>query len=176
MLQITLGITGDEELAAAFQSMARRVTDWTPFWPAIAGVFYESERARFASDGFGTWPRLSDGSTGSGRYKASGGYAAWKSKHYPSEGILSRTGDLRRSLTDRFGPNAVYEADAQSLVLGTTLFYAKIHDHTDGPGTGKIPYRPPIGLRPTDPDLMTALALIQFERYAEALGFETKAA
>jgi phage gpG-like protein len=164
MLQITLGITGDEELALAFQSMSRAVSDWRPYWPGIAAVFYEAERARFASDGFGTWKRLSDG------------YAAWKSKAYPGEGILSRTGDLRRSLTDRFGPNAVYEAEAQSLALGTTLFYAKIHDHTEGPGTGKIPYRPPIGLRPTDPDLMTAVALIQFARYADALGFETKAA
>lgn len=164
MLEITLGITGDEELAAAFQAMARAVTDWRPYWPRVAGVFYESERARFASDGFGTWPRLSDG------------YAAWKSKNYPGEGILSRTGDLRRSLTDRFNPGAIYVDEAQSLTLGTSIPYAKIHDHTDGPGAGIIPYRPPIGLRPNDEELMTAVVLIQFQQYAEALGFETKAA
>jgi phage gpG-like protein len=160
MLQITLGITGDEELAIAFQAMSRAVTDWRPFWPRIAGVFYESTRQRFASDGFGTWPRLSDG------------YAKWKTKKYPGEGILSRTGDLRRSLTDRFGPHAVYEDEAQSLLLGTTVPYANFHQY----GTSRMPARPPIGLRDSDPDLMTAVALIQFARYAEALGFETKAA
>ena len=39
MLQITLGITGDEELALAFQSMASRISDWRPYWPTIAGVY-----------------------------------------------------------------------------------------------------------------------------------------
>ena len=160
MLQITLGITGDEELAAAFQAMSRSVSDWRPYWPTIAAVFYESTRQRFASDGFGTWPRLSDG------------YAKWKIKNFPGEGILSATGNLRRSLTDRFGPNAVYEEEPQSLLLGTNIPYATYHQY----GTSKMPPRPPIGLRPTDPDLMTSLALIQFQRYAEQLGFETKAA
>jgi phage gpG-like protein len=160
MLQITLGITGDEELAAAFQAMSSRVQDWRPYWPTIAAVFYESTRQRFASDGFGTWPRLSDG------------YSKWKIKNFPGEGILSATGNLRRSLTDRFGPNAVYEEEPQSLLLGTNIPYATYHQY----GTSKMPARPPIGLRPTDPDLMTSLALIQFQRYAEQLGFETKAA
>jgi phage gpG-like protein len=162
MLEIQWQISGDEELNAAFQAFARAVTDWRPYWPTIAGVFYEAERARFASDGFGTWPRLSDG------------YAKWKTKNYPGEPMMSLTGNLRRSLTDRFGPNAVYEDEPQSLVLGTTVPYAAAHHYGYPPRN--LPARPIIGVRDTDPELMATLALIQFERTAQALGFETKAA
>src|SRR4029453_2130953 len=104
-LDVHFEVQGDEELVRAFGLMASRIDDWRPFWPEIAAVFYVGEAARFDSEGYGTWPKLSDG------------YRKWKMKNYPGEKTLSLTGDLRRSLTSQFNPNAVYQDQARELIL-----------------------------------------------------------
>jgi phage gpG-like protein len=157
-LDIHFEVQGDEELVRAFGLMASRVSDWRPFWPDIAAVFYIGESARFASEGFGAWPPLSDG------------YRKWKQKHYPGQKILSLTGALRESLTSRTGASAVYQDEALQLTLGTATHYAKYHQY----GTGRMPARPPIDITQEDINVMGRVAVESFERYAQNLGFETK--
>jgi phage gpG-like protein len=156
-IQITTEVEGEDELSRAFGLMAAVVTDWRPFWPDIAAVFYVSESARFASEGFGAWPPLSDG------------YRKWKQKHYPGQKILSLTGALRESLTAR-GAGAIYVATAQELNIGTSIHYAKYHQT----GTSRMPARPPVDLNDDDAIAMRQIALQSFDRYAQNLGFQTK--
>jgi phage gpG-like protein len=157
-LDIHFEVQGDEELVRAFGLMASRVDDWRPFWPDIAAVFYVGEAARFDSQGYGSWRQLSDG------------YRKWKSKNYPGEGILSLTGDLRRSLTNRFSPATVYEDEPRQLTLGTIVHYAKYHQY----GTSRMPARPPIDITQEQINQMGRVAVESFERYASNLGFDTK--
>lgn len=157
-LDIQVTVQGDEELRQAFNLMASKVNDWRPFWPDIAAVFYTMEAGRFDSGGYGSWKQLSDG------------YKKWKMKNYPGENILSLTGDLRRSLTSQFNPNAVYADQPLELVLGTNIHYAQYHQY----GTSRMPARPPIDIRQQDVNQMARAAVEAFDRYADQLGFETK--
>jgi phage gpG-like protein len=158
-MKFTLKVEGNEQLARAFRLMSNQIDDWHQMWPSISEVFYNMERARFASAGFGTWRRLSDG------------YASWKHKHYPGEPIMSLTGNLRRSLTYRFGANAVYLEEARALTMGTTIPYA--YAHQEGYAPRNLPARPLIDLQPEDFNVMARIALEGFDRYAEQLGFQT---
>jgi len=157
-LDVHFEVQGDEELVRAFSLMASRVDDWRPFWPDIAAVFYVGEGARFDSQGFGSWPQLSDG------------YRKWKMKHYPGEKILSLTGDLRRSLTNRFSPDTVYEDSPRELILGTIIHYAKYHQY----GTRRMPPRPPIDITQEQVNEMAQRAIASFAHYADVLGFGTE--
>lgn len=160
VIRIEVKVEGDEELKRAFDLMLSRVTDWRPFWPDFAAVFYVSEQARFASEGFGAWPPLSDG------------YRRWKEKHYPGQKILSLSGALRESLTSKSGASAVYEEAAMELTMGTTIHYAKYHQY--GAPSRNLRPRPPIDITGNDMTVMATVAVNRFERYAQALGFETK--
>ena len=114
-VNVKITIEGEESLADAFGLFGARVRDLRPYWPQVAGRFYQHERETFDSSGFGTWKPLSD------RYRI------WKARHFPSTSILEATGNLRRSLTSQSTPNSIYREAPLSLELGTTVRYAKAH-------------------------------------------------
>ncbi len=159
LIEVKLEVQGDEELAKAFELMRSRVNDWRPFWPDIAAVFYIGEKALLDSQGYGRWEPLSDG------------YKAWKTKHYPGEQMMQLTGDLYRSLTTKWNPHAVYELEALSMTLGTTVPYAAAHQYGYAPRN--LPARVIMDVTETDINIMGRVAVESFDRYAQNLGFET---
>jgi phage gpG-like protein len=183
---IEVEVTGQKELTDAFNKLLQRAGDLRPFWPQVARVFWEAERKLFDASGAGNWVPLSPA------------YAARKMRHYPSAGILERSGDLRRSLVGPFSPGAVYLPQPDSLLLGTTVPYASIHHEgatlRTGPrkapkptksgkprklqarpaARGILPRRPPIIMTETDEQAMLDVARAGFKEFAESLGFEVK--
>lgn len=81
------------------------VTDLRPFWPMVVPLFNRWMKEQFETEGafFGDhWQELSPS------------YAAWKSVHYPTKGILMAEGDLRKAATTP-------SRDAQPHMLTLTI-------------------------------------------------------
>lgn len=119
----------DRELLA----LETRAHDLLPAFEAIAELFAEGERQQFDSEGAwgsGAWSPLSPA------------YAVRKHAQYPGTKILERTGDLKRSLTER--PFGVELISPFAMVVGTNISYA--HFHQDG--TSRMPRRPPLAMPP----------------------------
>jgi phage gpG-like protein len=135
-LRFTFEVDGVEQISRGFSRFADGVRDLSPAWNDIAKDFHDVEAKQFESEG----------SSGSGGWRPlSPRYAAWKARHYPSRGILVRTGTLRGSLT---GKNEGYiERKAPlELTLGTAVSYAAAHQR----GTRRMPRRPIIELNEGD--------------------------
>ena len=128
-MRMTMSFSGDVQLDRTLVRMAHDVADARPIWEVIAQSFQRSERRNFKSQGAyasGTWAPLSPA------------YAAWKARAYPGTKILERTGDLKKSLTER--PFGVEVIEPTFIVLGTDIAYAEYHQN----GTDKMPQRRPV--------------------------------
>lgn len=81
------GLTGVEERLA---KLVEALIDLRPFWPMVVPLYNRWMKEQFDTEGdfFGDhWQELSPG------------YAAWKSVHYPTKGLLMAEGDLRKAAT-----------------------------------------------------------------------------
>ncbi len=129
MAAVTVTIAGIERLNKVLAT-GITVRDWRPVYPEVAGWFYRLERERFASEGGGFWPQLAPSTV---------------KKRGSAHPILDVTGALRRSLTEHGAPGSVYEAQTDSLELGSALKVGKwnlagLHQS----GTKRMPARPPV--------------------------------
>jgi phage gpG-like protein len=150
LIEIVL-VTPVDEVNAAFRAVRDRCGDLRPFWGSIATVFSDREEYLFTSGGDGNWPPLTPK------------YAAWKAKNKPGP-VLTFDGDLRESLTPRFGKGqgnnptnawTVYNEQASMLQIGTSYPYAVFHH--EGIGRDKtIGTRPPIII-----DVSTQLKMLE---------------
>lgn len=66
-------------------------------------------------------------------------YARWKSRAFPGNKLLVRTGALRLSLTTMGHPAAIRQATRTGLVYGSAVPWARYHQV----GGEKLPKRPP---------------------------------
>jgi len=133
MLRFTIDISGDVQLDRAITRFSEGVSDYRPIWPLIYGEFQAEVKGQFETEGAqggAAWAPLS------------GAYSAWKVRTYPGKPILERTGDLKRSLTERDAPGAVFRPEPRQLTMGSDVPYAVYHQK----GTGKMPARPEIEL------------------------------
>jgi len=124
------GFNGYSEMLERFQD---NLADAEPMFQALADVVAKANKQQFNKSGayYGAlWAPLSPK------------YAAWKSKAYPGQPLMVRTGDLRSSLTER--PFGIEEVTSSRMVVGTGLSYASFHQR----GTDKMPSRPLVGLHP----------------------------
>lgn len=154
---ITLTLEIQNNLFGMLAVLSRNSTDLRPAWPLIAEEFYRIEEEQFDSQGarVNQWAELSHG------------YAKWKAINYPGQPILQRTGALKNSLTNQHDANAIYDAQSDSLTLGTSLGYAQYHQA----GEGKLPQRPPIELRDDDFQKLGEIARDELQDMALELGF-----
>jgi phage gpG-like protein len=132
--------TGGAATAAGLAAIANQVRDLRPFWREVfaplyfAGVqdlFNTGGRVRGIGGRFagGAWARLSPG------------YALWKQKAYPGQGILQRTGRLQESLRwsgTTVGREGLFDASPTAVVVGTRVPYGAFHQS----GTRRMPARP----------------------------------
>jgi phage gpG-like protein len=136
-LELNANLPGLATTTTRLTRLSASVADWTPFWNFyFSPLFYKREQEIFASSGGGggtkTWAALSPM------------YAKWKARHVPGGGILIASGDLKASLTRPFSAGSVYQASAQSLMIGSSLPYARAHFTGTGPqskGPKSLPKR-----------------------------------
>jgi phage gpG-like protein len=154
-VNIVIQMEGMEPLQAAVKGVIDHWSDLTKgTWPAINARFEEIERELFESEG-------SSGATG--WRPLSGAYQRWKEKNYPGQPLMQLTGNLMRSLTGSFNPDAVFEMTTDTYIRGTTVPYAVHH---------QLRSRPVIDLTDTQLESLTAPAREVFKGRAIELGFE----
>ena len=125
-------VANDVQLERSFSRFADSIKDLRGAWMEIADDFRSGERQQFSSGGgFGSggWASLAPATL------------SLKARHgYPAD-ILVRTGELRRSLTQKGGQH-VEDIQPLQLRIGTDVDYAIYHQK----GTSRHPTRPPIQL------------------------------
>lgn len=129
--RFTLTLEGEAQIDRTLARFHDNVTDARPLWDELAAKFARIEVRQFNSEGAygsGGWPALSPR------------YAAWKARHYPGRPILERTGELRRSLTQR--PFGIEELTPASMTIGSGIDYGRYHQK----GGGNLPQRRPVEL------------------------------
>ncbi|GAB3191758.1 phage virion morphogenesis protein [Nesterenkonia suensis] len=123
----TIRLHGDgfEGLSLLLDRFGENISNPAPAFDQMADLFAQTQRTNFATGGgyYGHWAPLSPA------------YAAWKDAHYPGQPVLTRTGQLRESLSSR--PLGVEHIDNKRMVLGTQVEYAQFHQH----GGGFLPVR-----------------------------------
>lgn len=130
-VDLTLRFYGEAQIDRTLARFADNVSDARPAWEALADRFAKAESRQFRSEGAygsGGWAPLSPR------------YAAWKARAYPGKPILERTGDLKRSLTER--PFGIEVIEPGFMVLGSAIRYGEYHQ-SGGPN---LPRRRPIEL------------------------------
>lgn len=130
-VELRLAFYGEHQIDRTLARFAEAASDARPAWEAMADRFAKAEARQFRSEGSygsGGWAPLSPR------------YAAWKQRHYPGRRILERTGDLKRSLTDR--PFGIEVIEPGFMVLGSAVSYGAYHQ-AGGPN---LPRRRPVEL------------------------------
>lgn len=124
-------------LVKRFTAMSRRAKN---FKPVLRWTFQELQKAHLAN--FAAQGTVA----GAGWAPLSPAYASWKLANYGAQGILVRSGELRRSLTFDSARGAIRDIDNTDATFGTNISYAKFHQS----GTRFMPDRKPVFL----PELM----------------------
>lgn len=130
-MRFTFAVEGEAQVDRTLARFADNVDDATPVWNKLADRFAVIETRQFDSEGAygsGGWPALS------------AKYAAWKARHYPGAPILTRTGALRQSLTER--PFGVEVIEPGSMTIGSGSDVGRYHQG----GAGNLPQRRPVEL------------------------------
>lgn len=133
MFSLRMEILGTRELDFAIQGLQKRVSDFRPLWPRLAEVFHEQEQVQFTALGAGPsgeWTPLSSR------------YASWKSRHYPGQPTLVRTGKLRSSLLADSADSILDMSQQARMRIGTSVPYALFHQL----GGGRLPRRKVVDL------------------------------
>jgi len=128
MFALRMDILGTRELDFAIQGLLKRVSDFRPLWPRLTEVFRGMEIAQFDAEGMGPaggWAPLSPR------------YAAWKSRHYPGQPTMVRTGRLRASLVATSSDSILDASQPMQMRIGTSVPYAIWHQL----GGGYLPRR-----------------------------------
>jgi phage gpG-like protein len=116
-----------------FNRVQQKLDDLTDVMEAGAQAFLKIMDDRFRAEGYG-WKPL----------KRS--YEVVKWRRWPWTLILEASGALRAALTRKGAARQVYEVEAKSATVGTTLPYARMHQY----GGGRLPARPIIEFREED--------------------------
>jgi phage gpG-like protein len=121
---ITVQVTGDVELIAKYDAMARRNEAFQPVLTWARNELVKSFSENFSSNGLlvGGWAPLDPT------------YATWKAVRFPGRPTLVQNGRLFKSLV---ADNAGASIGPNEFVVGTNLRYAKFHQY----GTTKMPKR-----------------------------------
>jgi len=138
MTQVNLNfeIDGEQQLSRFFELAGNIIADYRSIFEQWGNDFRQTQENVFASEGAfegrAKWQALSPK------------YAEWKSLYYPGQPILTRSGELRTSLTSEGGDH-VFDYKETEMWIGTSIGYAIFHQR----GTYKMPKRKVVEL--TDP-------------------------
>lgn len=126
-MKITIKVDGLKAIERAFDTIAKSVADFRPYWKDVQKEFFEIETRLFASEG-------QSGRSGRKWAALKPDYAKAKLKKYGQLPIMQRTGALYSSLTSNTG-DTVFETSKNEAIMGTSLAYGVYHQH----GSRKVP-------------------------------------
>lgn len=133
-MRIVFEVAGDRQISREILRVGEHAADAAPAFSAIADYMMGETAEQFATEGrhaSGGWAPLKFSTL---REKEKAGFG--------SRGILERTLALEDSLTRRNDPNQVLEIQPDSLVFGSRLPYALVHQRPK-PGN-PLPRRRPL--------------------------------
>lgn len=126
MLRIQIQTTGTREATIRIRGLEDAAGDMRPAFVNVATWFYDLERRRFASRGFGTWQVLKRRTVarkgGEGR-------------------MMRRTDALYNSLTRPEARGSIRSVRSDGIEVGTRIPYAKYHQRSKGGGRKLISLR-----------------------------------
>ena len=171
MFEFSIGMTPTlEELKAFILGVEKEaIKDLRPFWVNRATPVIKEEMARiFATEGYGTWPPLSN------RYKE------YKRRFFPGKRILRKT-DVYFRATTRKGAGNIHIYNADGMVWGVDLGYFANRfgfpypaAHEKGTKDGRIPARPVFSTAEQSQVLQNNLAASMIKYLDEVVKRETK--
>jgi hypothetical protein len=130
--EFKMSVPGVEPVRVKLQGFTTAIGDFTPFWRDYAAplLFDRAQRNIETRGGFApyAWAPLSPG------------YAAWKAKRFPSQGLMRRTDRLFNSLSynnGAAGPGGIARFSKTHAEMGTSVPYAMHHQR----GTRRMPQR-----------------------------------
>jgi phage gpG-like protein len=165
-MKFSIEVEGKEQLLSSFLEVQEGVVDLRKLgtWDWVATEFRKIEKEIFDSEGSasrgGRWKELST------KYKER------KLRKWGPVPILQASGKLYRALSGT-SPDSVFEKEAQSMAIGTSLPYARYHQT----GTKRMPKRPPMDFtdeqkdRLVEPIKRKLRQLIANAKLAERRGF-----
>jgi phage gpG-like protein len=134
LMRLSVDVFGDVQLDRRLLRFEEHAGDLSPVFEALADDFLDLEGRQFASEGG----------------FASGGWAPLAPSTVRRRGtahpILTDSGDLRASLTQRDGKGSVRRISDDEMFVGTDVDYAQYHQT----GTRRMPRRRPVELRNAD--------------------------
>ncbi len=135
-VNVRFTVLGEEQLNRGIAGVIDATSDLTPAFQEIAEDFRETEEKQFAGEGaYGGNTRWAD---------LNPDYAAIKLIRWGNLPILTRTGDLRKSLSEKSHSEHIEEIEKMSMTIGTSIPYAIYHQTGTQWGKRKMPARPPI--------------------------------
>lgn len=148
---ISIQVSGEERLQRALTGMTGDVSDLRPSWRPVSDEVYSIVRNQFATEGGragSRWPKRSE--------KYLDRLTAMNRRGFTTIAEpLRRTGALYNAVSTRGAPHGVYDAQADSLTLGTDLPYANIHQR----GGPKMPQRKVYDL--TEQDVSRLMSILK---------------
>jgi phage gpG-like protein len=120
-LDFTVRVEGADRVAENLLNMGRRAEDISPVAEDVQAIVGDSNRRRFAGEGFGEWDDLSAATV------------ERKAREGLPDGILIASGDLAHAMSK---PD-VLKAEGGTILIGTNVEYAHFHDY----GTENMPQR-----------------------------------
>lgn len=142
-LDISFEVQGQREVLGKLHTAGAKIENMAPAWEQVGTELlkdfaqnFQDEGGAFGKGAWAQWAPL-----------ASSTVMERKRLGYPGEHpILVREGTLMASATERGAAGNVFEVGANSLVVGTTIRYAKYHQF--GSRDGKLPMRRIVGITP----------------------------
>lgn len=168
-MDLKVEMFGETLLHRSLMRWADAADDMSPAFEQIAGDFRVMSRKQFDSEGAyasGGWAALKPATV-----RARGGLAhpILRSPGGGPRGGGRAGGDLRRSLTTKGAKGSLTEFTRDSITLGTSIPYAKYHQH----GTARMAKRRPVEF--TEADKKQLVKRIQAHMVAAARGRTTAA-
>lgn len=155
-MNITLNVSGVEELKAAFNQVVEGIKDFRrgDVWGKVQRVFYKIENELFTSEGAsgasGKWAPLSSP------------YAEIKAKKWGAVPILTASGRMWKAMSSETG-DSVVDKQAQSMTIGTSLKYPGYHQA----GTGRMAQRKVVDLTESQQADIVAPIILRAKQIAD---------
>lgn len=117
----TVRVEGADRVAENLMSMGARAEDISPVAEEVQGIVGDSNRRRFAAEGFGDWDDLASSTQ------------ERKAREGLPDATLVASGDLAHAMSK---PD-VLKAEGGTILIGTNIDYSRFHDY----GTVNMPQR-----------------------------------
>jgi len=163
---LSIEVQGDKQLEIALKGVASDLSDFRRAWRPVSDEVYSIVRAQFATEGGRSGNRWPPRAASTLRNITSTNRRGFKSLGLP----LRASDAMFLALTTRGAPSGIYQETEDSLTLGTSLPYARLHQT----GTRRMPARKLYDPTEDDPKRIGRIIQRSFKKPIEDRGFDYK--